>query len=231
MVVRRAPTSLLIIVISLLCLVGTAASQETPVGGLDREMMAKGLTDIQSLDSEIRVELKYATTDNFLHADVYGDLEHCYLQKAVAEKLVAAQKALRKQKDGWSLLLYDCVRPRRVQLRMWNLVKGTEQQRYVAPPRSGSIHNYGAAVDLTIVDAAGQPLDMGTPYDFFGDLAQPQYEAKFLKEGKLSPAQIENRRLLRQVMRATGFISRLDEWWHFNGFWKEEIEARYQIIE
>ncbi len=194
-------------------------------------MKAKGLTDIQSLDPEIRVELKYATTDNFLHADVYGDLEHCYLQKAVAEKLIAAQKALRRHKAGWSLLLYDCARPRRIQVRMWNLVKGTEQQRYVAPPKSGSLHNYGAAVDLTIVDADGQPLDMGTPYDFFGDLAQPQYESKFVREGKLSPFQIENRKLLRQVMREAGFISRLDEWWHFNGFWKEDIEARYRLIE
>jgi D-alanyl-D-alanine dipeptidase len=228
---RLAPILLSIIAIGLLCLVGTAASQDTRVGGLDREMMAKGLTDIQSLDPEIRVELKYSTADNFLQADVYGDLEHCYLQKAVAEKLLAAQKALRKQKAGWSLLLYDCARPRRVQLRMWSMVKGTEQQRYVAPPRSGSTHNYGAAVDLTIVDAAGQPLDMGTPFDFFGDLAQPQFEGKFVKEGKLSSNQIENRKILRQVMKAAGFNSRLDEWWHFNGFWKEEIEARYQIIE
>ncbi len=219
------------IVISFLCLVGTAASQETSVGGLDREMKAKGLIDVQNLDPEIQVELKYATNDNFLHADVYGDLEHCYLQKEVARKLIAAQKALCKRKPGWSLLLYDCARPRRVQLRMWNLVKGTEQQRYVAPPRMGSMHNYGAAVDLTIVNAEGQSLDMGTPYDFFGDLAQPQYEAKFVNEGKLSPAQVENRKLLRQVMREAGFISRLDEWWHFNGFWKEDIETRYRLIE
>jgi zinc D-Ala-D-Ala dipeptidase len=194
-------------------------------------MAAKGLIDVQSLDPHIRVELKYATSDNFLHADVYGDLKHCYLQKAVAEKLVAAQKALRKQKPGWSLLVYDCARPRRVQLRMWNLVRGTEQQKYVAPPRLGSAHNYGAAVDVTIIDAEGQPLDMGTPYDFFGDLAQPKHEAAFLKEGKLSPAQVENRKLLRGVMWKAGFISRLDEWWHFHGFWKDEMETRYQIIE
>ena len=71
---------------------------------------------------------------------------------------------------------------------------------------------------------------MGTPFDFFGDLAQPRYEAKYLESGELTLAQVENRRLLRTVMNHAGFTGILNEWWHFNAFPKEEIRERYEIV-
>ena len=129
----------------------------------------------------IRVHLAYSTSDNFLDEDVYGDLEACYLRREVAEMLAAAQMLLEEKRKGYQLIVYDCLRPRSVQYKMWRLVKGTGKEEYVADPEKGSIHNFGAAVDVSIVDQEGNLLDMGTPFDYFGDLAQPRYEDRFLQ--------------------------------------------------
>ncbi|MBN2401751.1 MAG: M15 family metallopeptidase [Spirochaetes bacterium] len=204
-------------------------SYENP--SIEQKLLEQGLVDIQSIDPSIQVDLKYSSKDNFLGEDVYGDLNNCYLQKEVAVKLMNAQKYLRQIRPGYSLLIYDGVRPRRIQYRMWDIVKDTDKQKYVANPKTGSIHNYGCAVDLTIVDENGRVLDMGTPFDYFDDLAQPRYEKKFLKEGKLTEAQIKNRELLREVMQKAGFEGILSEWWHFNGYAKEYVKKHYKIIE
>jgi L,D-peptidoglycan transpeptidase YkuD (ErfK/YbiS/YcfS/YnhG family) len=114
---------------------------------------------------------------------------------------------------------------------MWRLVKETEQEAYVADPKRGSIHNFGAAVDVSIVDSTGLPLDMGTPFDYFGELAQPKYQERFLKEGKLTEEHLQNRKLLRGVMHEAGFQGIPDEWWHYNAFSLEEVKKRYSIVE
>lgn len=114
---------------------------------------------------------------------------------------------------------------------MWEIVRGTDKQKYVANPKTGSIHNYGCAVDLSIVDENGKELDMGTPFDYFGDLAQPRFEKKFLEEGKLTRTQIKNRQLLRHVMQKSGFQGILSEWWHFNGYPRKYVKEHYTIIE
>ncbi|MBN2497659.1 MAG: M15 family metallopeptidase [Deltaproteobacteria bacterium] len=177
-----------------------------------------GLVDAAKVVPGLRVELKYSTTDNFLHADVYGSLERCYLQRDAAEMLAAAAAQLAKLRPDLRLLAYDCVRPVSVQRRMWKVVKGTPQQPYVADPntRTGSIHNYGCAVDLTLADAQGKPLDMGTPFDYFGQAAQPRHEAGLVQSGKLSTEQLANRLLLRLIMARAGFQPIASEWWHFN---------------
>ena len=181
--------------------------------------------------SNIRIHLAYSTSDNFLHEDVYADLEECYLRREVVEMLTATQTLLEKIKKGYQLIVYDCLRPRSVQYKMWRLVKGTGKEEYVADPEKGSIHNFGAAVDVSIVDQDGNLLDMGTPFDYFGDLAQPRYEDRFLKDGLLTEKQIENRRLLRTVMEEAGFQTIPDEWWHFNAFSPGEVKRRYAIVE
>jgi D-alanyl-D-alanine dipeptidase len=197
----------------------------------ERIMTEAGLVDVRSVCPDLRVDLKYSTTDNFVHQDVYGDLDKCFLRKEAAAKLADAQKRLRALKPGWRLLVYDGARPRRVQARFFAIVRGTDQQQYVADPARGSIHNYGAAVDLTIIDADGKELDMGTPFDFFGELAQPKLEQQFLLQGKLTEVQLRNRRLLRDVMTQAGFLPISNEWWHFDAFPREEVERRYKIIE
>lgn len=217
--------------IALLLAAKVLAAQTPALQDLEAQLKRHGLVDIRRQDRSIRVELKYSTVDNFMGEDVYGDLERCYLQRDVAEMLVRAQMLLRKQRPGFSLKVFDGARPRRVQRIMWDLVKGTEQQKYVASPESGSIHNYGSAVDLTIADDQGVDLDMGTPYDFLGELAQPRYEERFLQEGKLTREQAGNRRLLRNIMSAAGFASIPNEWWHFDAFSRTEVKRRYKIIE
>lgn len=177
-----------------------------------------GLVDAATKVDGLKVELKYSTADNFIGKDVYGDLEQCYLQQAAADMLAKASRALTTMRPDLHLLAYDCVRPVSVQRQMWAVVKGTPQQGYVANPntRTGSIHNYGCAVDLTLAGEDGKPLDMGTPFDFFGRAAQPRHEFSLLAKGKLTHAQWANRLLLREVMVRAGFIPIASEWWHFN---------------
>jgi D-alanyl-D-alanine dipeptidase len=90
------------------------------------------------------------------------------------------------------------------------------QRLYVADPKIGSIHNYGFAVDLTLADAAGREVDMGTGFDDFTPLSEPRLEERFLAEGRLSDDQVTNRRLLRGVMEEAGFRHLPLEWWHFD---------------
>ncbi|MEM5786883.1 MAG: M15 family metallopeptidase, partial [Syntrophobacteraceae bacterium] len=129
------------------------------------------------------------------------------------------------------LLLGDGCRPRSIQRRMYDIVKGTSRQRYVANPHTTSIHNYGAAVDITIADKDGNRLDMGVPMDHFGELSHPCEEDRLLKEGKLTQDQVANRRLLRQVMTGAGFQVLSIEWWHFNAFDRKTVTSRYKVIE
>ena len=104
--------------------------------------------NIKTLSPEIFLDMKYATADNFLGQVVY-DCAECYLRKATAQALVAAQKDFVAR--GYSLKLFDCYRPLSVQKKMWKILPGTH---YVANPAKGSKHNRGAAVDLTLVEIA-----------------------------------------------------------------------------
>lgn len=198
---------------------------------LEQAMLDAGLVDVQSLSPEITVDLKYSTTDNFLETDVYGDLVRAYLRPKAAEKLAKAQEALTEIKPGYSLLVFDGARPRSVQYMMWDIVDLPDKKNYVADPNEGSIHNYGMAVDLSIADDEGNPLDMGTKFDFFGPLAQPQLEDRMLFEGKLNEEQVQNRELLRKVMRKGGFYGIETEWWHFVADFDKNVRANYKMIE
>jgi len=222
--IHSLKVALIVIVIGLITVATSLADQPSRYNIED-------IVDITTLNDRILVKLAYSTTENFLHEDVYGNLETCYLRKEAAEKLDKAQTLLEKKREGYRLVVYDGLRPRDVQYKMWRLVKGTPQQGYVADPEKGSFHNFGAAVDLSIIDDKGSLLDMGTPFDYFGDLAQPRYEERFLKEGKLTKKQIENRSLLREVMQKAGFQGIIDEWWHFNAFSYDEVKRRYRIVE
>jgi D-alanyl-D-alanine dipeptidase len=240
-----------VIALLLFCTLHPVLAQNFPS---ESELKKNGFVDVQTLDPSIRVKLMYATTDNFMKRNAYGDFRKCYLRAEVAAKLVNAETLLKKKYPGYTLLVYDAFRPRRIQIEMWKIVKGTPFQQYVAEPYSGSIHNYGAAVDLTVANEDGQPLDMGTPFDYFGAKAQPRYESCFLdpskistlpanssdrkliekdikKSGPLTLQQFNNRRILRSVMEQSGFESISNEWWHFNGFSNQEVKKKYTIVE
>lgn len=176
----------------------------------------QGLQDIQQLDSEILVDLKYSTTDNFTKTVLYDSLYNAYLHPIAAEKLVKAQQLLKAHDSSLTLLVYDGARPMSVQKKMYAVVQNTPYHAYVANPSRTGVHNYGMAVDLTIASVDGIPLDMGTPFDFFGRAAGINREDQLIVEKVLTRKQVDNRRLLRRVMTEAGFVAIRGEWWHFN---------------
>lgn len=220
-----------IFIFILFCLTQPSCPSDKPIGALEIQLIDQGLVSIHSQASDILVDLKYSSTDNFLGRDMYGDLTTCYLQPQAAMMLKEAQRLLKLKRPELTLLVYDGARPRSVQRKMWALVKNTPSQGYVANPDRGSVHNYGSAVDLTLATNSGAPLDMGTPYDFFGKLAQPRYETDFLNQSALTDQQVQNRRLLREIMIAAGFQSISNEWWHFNAVPVKIARSKYTIIE
>ena len=132
---------------------------------------------------------------------------------------------------GYSLIVYDAARPLSVQQKMWNVVKGTSKYIYVSnPSRGGGLHNYGLAVDISILDDKGTPLPMGTPVDHLGREAHITEEAVLVAQGKLTEQERENRLLLRQVMKEAGFHPLPSEWWHFNRVSRQTAKERYRVI-
>jgi D-alanyl-D-alanine dipeptidase len=191
------------------------------------------LTDIQIINPTIQVDLKYATTDNFMHQILYKDIQHLYLQKDVAERLSKCQEFLKKINPSLSLLIYDGVRPLTVQKKMWialDTIPVKERTKFVSNPANGSLHNYGAAVDLTICNESGIALDMGAGFDDIREIAYPKFESKFLANGELTNEQVENRKLLRKVMSSEGFTNIQTEWWHFNACSRRFAKVKYTIL-
>ncbi len=164
----------------------------------------KAWVDILTLDSTIHLDLRYATTNNFVKEAMY-ECGRCYYRTEVAQALVKVHQDLKKQGYG-GLKMFDCYRPRSVQYELWKKVPNPQ---YVADPAKGSMHNRGSAADLTIVDKNGKELDMGTTYDFFGEEAHYDYT-------KLPAAVLKNRQLFRAAMKKQGFNGIRTEWWHFS---------------
>lgn len=179
----------------------------------------------------VKIDLRYATPNNFMGENLYGEFNEAFLHKVAFEKLKKAAAQLKVEKPGYKLLVYDALRPRSVQRRLFAKVKGTDKEEYVADPVKGSIHNFGFSIDLSLANEAGQELDMGTPYDDFTELAQPQKEEQFLKAGKLTAAQIENRKLLRKVMTGAGFLQLPNEWWHYDALPSAQVRKTQKIVE
>ena len=171
---------------------------------------------LKDLSSDFVYELKYATPDNFLKQAVY-DCGECYLRKSTAEALVKANKAFIQL--GYRIKLFDCYRPLSVQKKMWKILPGTH---YVANPAKGSKHNRGAAVDLTLVDAEGKELNMGTPFDFFGKEAHHTYTEH-------SKEVLENRKLLKETLNKYNFKSIYSEWWHYE--YRPEMQSKVENFE
>lgn len=159
--------------------------------------------DVQSLDSTIILDIRYATENNFTEKKMY-DCGKCYLRDIVAQKLLAAHKEFKKR--GFRIKVFDCYRPQSVQYKLWDEVP---DPRYVANPDKGSVHNRGGAVDLTLVDLKGHELEMGTGYDFFGEKAHQDYP-------DLPENILENRQLLKETLRKFGFTPIRTEWWHYD---------------
>ena len=169
------------------------------------------LIDITSIDPAVRIDIRYATANNFTGVAFYP-VARCLLRREAAERLARVDKALAAR--GFGLEIWDCYRPFSVQRRLWQIVSDS---RYVAEPVTGpdgtplegSKHNRGAAVDLTLVRADGRALEMPTEYDDFSSRARRG-------DDRASPAARRNAELLEQAMAAEGFEPLPTEWWHFD---------------
>lgn len=233
----------------------TMAAKVESYSPLEKKLLAAGLVDVSTRPSGENIQFKspYSTTQNFLGRDIYGPLgiRHLFLKPGAADKLVAAQAELRKINPHLSLLVLDGARPADAQRAMYEVVKGTANEALVAVPpmqekdattgqlvwKRGSAHNWGNAIDLTIVDDRTGMLDMGSPFDSF-DLETKQFIPKatvqvegkteewgrewcgprnstMLAQGILTAEQVQNRELLRQVMVKGGCEPYDFEWWHF----------------
>jgi len=169
--------------------------------------------DMGQLDTSFVLDLRYATSNNFVKEQLYS-CPRCFLRPKVAQVLLKIQKDLLS--EGLRLKFFDCYRPLSIQQQLWNKVPDAT---YVTNPKKGSMHNRGLAVDLTFVDEYGVELDMGTDFDFFGRKAHHTH-TDHTKEV------LKNRRLLKSTMEAAGFKSIRTEWWHYS-----YLYAKYPLAE
>ncbi|WP_165492709.1 M15 family metallopeptidase [Lichenihabitans psoromatis] len=189
-----------------------------------------GFVDLTETDG-IVVDLRYASTNNFVGRVIYDGFDRLMLHELAAAKLISAIVALRQIRPDLRLLVFDGFRPNRVQRLFWAVVRGTAEQQFVADPAIGSVHSFGLAVDLSLIDATGQVLDMGTDFDDFTERAEPRREADLLAQGALSELQVRNRMLLRTVMEAAGFLHLPIEWWHFDALPADQVRRLFSLIE
>ena len=178
----------------------------------------------------IAVDLRYASVRNFVGRDLYGALDCAFLHRQAAAGLERAVGRLADRAPDHRLLVLDALRPHRVQIELWDFLDGTGLRQYVADPARGSIHSFGMAVDVTLVDAAGRELDMGTGFDDLTELSHPALEEGFLTRGDLKAAQLANRRVLRDAMGEAGWRGIRTEWWHFDAGDRDRIRAEYLRI-
>ena len=171
----------------------------------------KRLVDISRIPG-LRVDVRYATINNFMHQQLYP-ISRVFLRAPAARALENVEREL--EAKGLGLKVFDGYRPYAVTERMWEPIKNPD---FVADPSKGSRHNRGAAVDLTIVGlASGVEVEMPTPYDDFTERARADYPNR-------PPAALTNRQTLRDVMTRNGFQPLPSEWWHFDFVGWERFE-------
>jgi len=170
------------------------------------------LVDLSALDSRVKLDIRYATPDNFLSTPVYASAR-AFLQRPAAEALLRAHRELLKQ--GYGLMIFDAYRPWYVTKIFWDATP-PDKHDFVADPAQGSRHNRGCAVDLTLYDLkTGREIEMTGGYDEMSERSYPGYTGG-------TPEQRARRDLLRREMEKQGFTVYPSEWWHFDyRDWKE----------
>ena len=167
---------------------------------------AADLIELVRIEPSVRLDVRYATENNFVRRPVYRQAR-VFLQRPAAEAVARAHRGLAAR--GYGLLVFDGYRPWSVTRLFWQ-VTPPHLRRFVADPRQGSRHNRGCAVDLTLFDrATGREVEMPTPYDDFTEKAAQDYAGA-------TPAQAAHRAILREAMVKEGFLVNASEWWHFD---------------
>ena len=178
----------------------------------------------------IQVDLRYATDNNFVGRDLYSPYDCAWLHVDAASALEKVVAWLAARRPDLTPLVLDALRPQRVQQQLWDALEGTGLQMYLANPERGSIHSYGMALDITLLDADGRELDMGTGFDDMTNRSHPALEEGFLQAGQLTEAQVANRRLLRDAMLQAGFLGINTEWWHFDCGDRELVRRSFRRV-
>lgn len=192
-----------------------------------------GLIDIASVDSSIQVNLKYATADNFMGVPLYPNIG-AYCIPELAEAVAAAQKTLKSIEPSYCLTILDAARPISIQKAMFDKVRGTKSEKYIANPYGkyqGGFHNYGMAVDLTISDENGYPLDLGSKFDEFSDKAHVGNEYELFRNGQISSKAYTNRMLLYYIMSLNKLYPYPYEWWHYQIYLEEESKMNFKLLD
>lgn len=210
-----------------------------------QSMERQGLVNVKAVVPSIKVALMYARTDNFCHRMLYHDLRDAYVLPACADALRKAQAELKRRRPDLSLCIFDATRPMSVQQTMWDAVKNTPQYFYVSnPAHGGGMHNYGMAVDISICKASWNDaswregaakchidtIPMGVKVDHMGIESHIDKEQELVSRGMISREALNNRRLLRVVMRAAGFMPLRTEWWHFNLCTREWAKKNLKVV-
>lgn len=220
----------LIIIIALFT-ANVASSQKLGKSRTALQMEKLGFQNIADKDSTIVIRLMYAKPDNFTGKVLYSDLHEAYLHPHAMKSLIQAQKLLKKYHSGYRLVIYDASRPMHIQQTMWDVVEGTKKSSYVSNPMNGGgMHNYGLAVDISILNEKGDSIPMGTKVDYMGPCAHIDKEALLVQQRKITHQAKKNRELLRRVMTEAGFRPLRTEWWHFNRVSRPVAKKYYKPI-
>lgn len=167
----------------------------------------KRLLELVTLDPAIKLDIRYATTNNFTGQILY-DEARAFLVTPAARALVQASKAA--QADGYGLTIFDAYRPWHITKKLWDATPAGPKKNYVANPKRGSKHNRGCAVDLSLHRLAdGMLIEMPTEFDDFSEKAHRDYMGA-------STTAIANRARLQRYMENVGFVGLSNEWWHFD---------------
>jgi zinc D-Ala-D-Ala dipeptidase len=197
-----------LVISSLLVPLSLCARESHPPFGTSVD--SKQLVELRKLDPSLKLDVRYATKNNFMGRVLYPQAR-VFLVRPAAEALVRAQAELRKNQQG--LVLFDGYRPWSITKKMWDETPPAKRD-YVADPVNGSRHNRGCAIDCSLVDLrTGRPLEMPSAYDDFSEKAHPNWAGA-------TPAAKANSHRLRQVLETQGFQIYPLEWWHFdfNGY-------------
>ena len=199
-----------IIVVSL-ALAAAALAQDRPPA-TPEATRKPDLVELGKLDPTIKLDIRYAGTNNFLGKPVYKEAR-AFLQRPAAESLLKAHRDLAR--SGYGLLIHDGYRPWSITKLFWDMTSGS-QREFVADPKTGSKHNRGCAVDLTLYElATGRAVQMPGDYDEMTERSYPDYKGG-------TAEQRARRDLLRKAMESHDFTVEPNEWWHFNyKDWKE----------
>ncbi len=175
------------------------AAHEPPARGSD-------LVELIRLDSTLHLDIRYATTNNFMHRKMYPSAR-AFLQRPAAEALLRAAVQLRDR--GYGLVIFDAYRPWSVTKQFWDATPPAKR-KFVANPRKGSKHNRGCAVDISLYDlSTGKEVAMPSGYDEFSSRAAADYPGGSAAARRL-------RAMLRSALQAQGFSVDRNEWWHFD---------------